>query len=77
MACPHTENCPLYAQFSQDSLLKYWKTSYCHADYNRCARYQLSKKGEPVPLQLLPSGRMMSPTAAVAVAAAKPGGECA
>ena len=51
--------------------------SPAHADYNRCARYLLSKKGQPVPLQLLPSGRMMSPTAAAAAASAKPGGECA
>ena len=74
MACPHSESCPLYPQFSLDTLLKYWKTSYCEADYARCARYKLSQQGEPVPLTLLPSGRMMGPKAAQA--AGKLGGDC-
>jgi hypothetical protein len=60
MACPHAENCALYPQFALDSLLKYWKTSYCTAEHTRCARYQLSKEGKPVPALLLPSGRMMN-----------------
>ena len=77
MPCPHSENCPLYVQFSVDALLKYWKSSYCHAKYQRCARFQLSEQRQAVPLQLLPSGRMMTESAAAVAASLKPGGECA
>ncbi len=70
MACPHAENCALYSQFSMDALLNYWKSSYCHAEYERCARFKLSSKGEKVPPTLLPSGKMMS---ALAVAGKKDG----
>jgi len=67
MPCPHAENCPLYPQFALDSLLRYWRTSYCEADHTRCARFALSKEGKPVPLRLLPSGRLMNERSAAAV----------
>jgi hypothetical protein len=63
MACPHAENCALYSQFSMDALLNYWKSAYCHAEYERCARFKLSSKGEPVAPTLLPSGKLMSSVA--------------
>lgn len=63
MSCPHATDCPLYSQFSLDSLLKYWKSSYCEADHGRCARYKLSLAGQPVPLNLLPSGKLMAAAA--------------
>ena len=58
-SCPHSTSCPLYPQFTMESFLRYWKTSYCDADYARCARFRLSAEGRPVPLNLLPSGNMM------------------
>ncbi|HYV45581.1 MAG TPA: hypothetical protein VFA20_12005 [Myxococcaceae bacterium] len=41
------------------SFLRYWRTSYCDADYTRCARFRLSQEGKPVPVNLLPSGNLM------------------
>lgn len=57
--CPHAVNCPLYPQFTAASLLSYWKACYCESTYSRCARYRLSAEGQPVPLNLLPSGNFM------------------
>ena len=58
-SCPHSTSCPLYPQFTMESFLRYWRTSYCDADYARCARYRLSAEGKPVPLNMLPSGNLM------------------
>lgn len=58
-SCPHSTSCPLYPQFTLESFLRYWRTSYCDADYARCARYRLSQEGKPVPVNLLPSGNLM------------------
>jgi hypothetical protein len=59
MACSHTTNCQLYAQFAADSSLKLWKQHYCEGIFDQCARYQLSLEGKPVPLTLLPNGKMV------------------
>jgi hypothetical protein len=32
---------------------------YCDAQYEKCARYQASKRGETVPPTLLPNGRLL------------------
>ena len=58
-SCPHSVSCPLYPQFTLKSFLSYWRASYCDADFSRCARYRLAARGQPVPLNLLPSGNMM------------------
>jgi hypothetical protein len=58
-SCPHSAGCPLYPQFTMASFLRYWRTSYCDADFKRCARYRLSEEGKPVPVNLLPSGNLM------------------
>lgn len=57
--CPHTENCPLYPQFATATLLSYWRNAYCNADYQRCARFRRAAEGQPVPVNLLPSGNLM------------------
>jgi len=38
--------------------LRIWQMRYCHSErrHSECARYQLSTKGEPVPITLLPNG---------------------
>ncbi|HVE87908.1 MAG TPA: hypothetical protein VND93_33855 [Myxococcales bacterium] len=59
--CPQSTNCPLYPQFALHSILRYWRFAYCDSDYARCARYQLAAGGQPVPMNLLPSGSMMKP----------------
>jgi hypothetical protein len=61
MSCPHAKMCPLYPQFKMKSLLRFWVVNYCEADHERCARFQLASAGEPVPVTLLPSGRLLEP----------------
>jgi hypothetical protein len=39
--------------------LKTWQVRYCQADYEACARHQLSRKGEPVPQNLMPNGALL------------------
>lgn len=57
MACSHTKNCELFAQFALNPALKIWQTHFCEADFTQCARFKLSKQGAPVPLNLLPNGK--------------------
>ena len=56
--CSHCDSCPLYPLIADDGVTGLWKTLYCHdsSGYKDCARYKLSSIGEPVPLNLLPSG---------------------
>ena len=58
MDCPHTRTCPLFRQFTQNSLLEFWKDRFCNVEsrYPDCARYKLSEAGKPVPLTLMPNG---------------------
>ena len=37
-SCPHSTSCPLYPQFTMESFLRCWRTSYCDADYARFVR---------------------------------------
>ncbi|TDY02452.1 ankyrin repeat domain-containing protein [Thiohalophilus thiocyanatoxydans] len=59
MGCSHATNCQLYAQFAADASLKLWKQHYCENVFDQCARYQLAMEGRPVPLTLLPNGKMV------------------
>lgn len=57
MSCPHKASCPLYSQFRVKALLNFWIASFCDdPGHERCARFQLSKSGRPVPITLLPNG---------------------
>ena len=61
MSCPHATGCELYSQFLIESTLKVWKIMYCEASrHTQCARYKLVEEGKPVPLKLLPSGKVLS-----------------
>ncbi len=57
MACTHSKDCQLYAQFAMEPSLRLWKQRYCVSEYVQCARYQLALEGKSVPLTLLPNGR--------------------
>ncbi len=59
MTCSHSADCPLFAQFAMEPALDVWKQHYCEGDYSKCARYQLSLKGEAIPLTLMPNGKMI------------------
>ncbi len=59
-SCSHTPECPLFSVFTMNSALSVWRTNYCAADFARCARYQLSLQGRPVPVNLLPNGKSLA-----------------
>lgn len=58
MACPHAPGCPLFPYLNAS--LGAWRVSYCDSanGWRGCARYILSGQGRPVPLALLPNGKM-------------------
>lgn len=59
MGCTHASSCPLFPRLQQS--LVGWKSAYCDtADaWLQCARYQTGLKGQPVPLALLPNGKVL------------------
>lgn len=59
MSCSHKDACPMYVEFKLKTVLKFWQKSYCDGDFARCERYQLSLEGKPVPINLLPNGKVM------------------
>lgn len=60
MECSHITSCELFAQFALNPALKVWQIHYCDSDQHaRCARYQMSLQGQPVPLNLLPNGKII------------------
>lgn len=60
MACSHIEGCELFVQFALNPALDIWKEKYCNGVYNNCARYKMSGAHQPVPVTLLPNGKMIS-----------------
>jgi len=59
MSCSHSGKCPLFAQFAMEPSLAIWKQHFCDGEFVKCARFQLSIKGETVPLTLMPNGKML------------------
>lgn len=57
MVCSHINNCELFTQFALNPALGLWKDHYCKGNYRRCTRFQISGKGQPIPLTLLPNGK--------------------
>ena len=60
MACPHQPNCPLYPTFRSQALLRIWQINFCEGEHEKCARFQLSEQGKPVPINLLPNGQTLN-----------------
>lgn len=60
MECPHKNDCPLYGHFGSQSLLAIWKATYCDGKFEQCERFKLSRSGAPVPLNLLPNGKLLN-----------------
>ncbi|RZV47422.1 MAG: hypothetical protein EX269_04785 [Acidimicrobiales bacterium] len=65
MACSHADSCPLHPHLN-DSLAG-WRDFFCDstAEWKQCARYEKSLTGQPVPLALLPNGKMIGGTAGI------------
>jgi hypothetical protein len=59
--CPHLSDCPLFGRFTLQSTLRLWQIKYCEGEFRRCARYQLTLAGNPVPELLLPNGQNLRP----------------
>lgn len=57
--CSHTQDCPLFAQFAMEPSLKLWQQHFCEGAFSKCARYVLSLEGKPVPVNLLPNGKLI------------------
>lgn len=60
MSCSHAASCPLFAQFAMEPSLKVWKQHFCEGAYTTCVRYQHSLQGKPVPITLLPNGKVLN-----------------
>ncbi len=61
MACNHSASCELFPLMAMEPALQLWKKHYCDGQFERCARFQLSLKGNTVPLTLLPNGKQLAP----------------
>lgn len=60
MSCSHAASCPLFAQFAMEPSLKVWKQHFCEGAFKTCVRFQNSLQGKPVPITLLPNGKMLT-----------------
>lgn len=58
-SCPMVTKCPMFPVFRSETALKVMQSLYCHADFDRCARYQSVQTGVIPPRDLLPDGRRM------------------
>ena len=58
-ACTHIDSCTLFPFFNMRATLGVWKAMYCQANFERCARLELTLAGEVVPWNLLPNGKKL------------------
>src|SRR5664279_720416 len=58
MGCTHIDHCPLFPYLNAS--LAGWRDAYCDSSvgWQDCERFKLSRTGQPVPLALLPNGRL-------------------
>ncbi len=56
VGCSHARECPLFPLLNAS--LRDWRNYYCDSadGWQQCARYQLSRTGQLVPITLLPNG---------------------
>jgi hypothetical protein len=57
--CPMESQCPMYDLFQLSGTQGLWQAFYCHHEFERCARLQISNRGQTVPLTLLPDGKLL------------------
>ena len=57
--CDHYESCEMYALFEGNPALSVWKVKYCAGEYRKCQRYRNSLRQKPVPINLLPNGKIL------------------
>lgn len=49
----------MYKIFTYAGTLRIWQDNYCTGNFAKCARYQLTCSGNPVPDNLLPNGKLL------------------
>jgi hypothetical protein len=52
----------MYDLFKLAGMQGLWQALYCHGTYQRCARFQVSVTGRPVPPHMLPDGKLLKLT---------------
>ncbi len=57
--CPHMKSCAMYSVFTLAGTLRVWQDNYCTDAFERCERYAKAQRGEVVPKQLMPNGKML------------------
>ena len=57
--CPNIEGCSLYPLLTLESSLRIWQTMFCRGRFERCARFELARSGQEVPLNLMPNGQRL------------------
>lgn len=62
MPCSHIKTCPLFSIFNLKASLNFWKNNFCETEdqYQTCARYEKTTRGEQIPITLLPNGEDLS-----------------
>lgn len=60
MKCPYQEACPIYRSRKLRDSYDYIK-EYCTDNCRACVRYHMKKKGEHVPIKMLPDGTLLDP----------------
>jgi len=59
MACPSLAGCALHPHFTMKSSLRIWKDFFCNTNHQTCLRFQAMQKGESVPPNMLPNGKIL------------------
>jgi len=59
-ACARVGSCPLFGLFTIKASLAIWKARYCEGEFGRCERLKLAQELKPVPVNLLPNGKLLS-----------------
>jgi hypothetical protein len=50
----------MFDVFTLSGTLAVWQDNYCRGEYTRCARYVRFGRGEDVPRNLMPNGRVIA-----------------
>ncbi len=58
--CPVITSCPMFEVFTLSGTLTVWQDNYCRSDYGRCARYVRLRRGEDVPRNMMPNGKVIA-----------------
>lgn len=58
-SCARLSTCPLFHELARKPALKVWKAYWCEGAFERCERWRRFEAGQPVPVNLLPNGRLL------------------